>query len=431
MLRRSITPLLIGTFIHRVNSGATTVVLGLLLASIAGHHTAHVVTSLQVGLLPVAFYIAELTLSPGFGALGDRWGRRPFMIAGPLLGFVQVSLFVFTPMSDPLPYLLGLQMLSGLSGAMITPSVLGYLADFTVRSQAYRMRIMSFYELVTSGGIAAGTVLGGLAWQHLERRAFLLLGVSYLFVALCMALAPKLYQVVERSKLGVTLARYWRILHTPRLFIFIPAWICINALVGIWLSSQLTFVLSTPIHKSHQLLMGIFSGPDAGRHISLVLGIFVLVFGLCLLFWAFFLNRLSRLRLMLGSIAGIYLACIVLSGINHIGFSNGWLLVWLPLLLLGIFAETGFAPAALAYLADISEGTTKDRGLVMGLYAIFLGVGQILGNGLGGVFAHQFGFDGLIYLTALLALVALLSLLWLFRYERVHGGLKIDATLPG
>jgi MFS family permease len=432
MLRRSIVPLLIGTFIHRANSGATTVVLGLLLARTALHHTVHAVTSVQVGLLPVAFYIAELTLSPGFGALGDRWGRRRFLIAGPLLGFIQVSLFVFTPMSDPLPYLLALQVLSGLSGAMITPSVLGYLADFTVRSRAYRMRIMSFYELVTSGGIAVGTVLGGLAWQHLERRAFVVLGIGYLLVALCMALSPVVAQVVEYGKLRATMARYWRILRTPRLFIFIPAWICINAMVGVWLSSQLTFVLSTPDHNHpHQLLMGIFSGAEAGRYISLVLGIIVLVFGLCLLFWAFFLGKLSRLRLMLNSIAGIYLACIALAGINHLGFQGWLLLLWLPLLLLGIFAETGFAPAALAYLADISESATKDRGLVMGLYSIFLGVGQILGNGLGGLFAHQFGFDGLIYLTALLAFVALVSLLWLFSYERDHGNLGAQAATHG
>jgi len=145
----------------------------------------------------------------------------------------------------------------------------------------------------------------------------------------------------------------------------------------------------------------------------------VLCFGLGLLFWAFFLNRVPRLRLMLTSIVGVYLACIALFGINHRGIGNeGLLLVWIPILLAGIFAETSFAPAALAYLADISENTVKDRGLVMGLYSVFLGLGQILGNGLGGVFANRFGFDGLIYLTAMLALIALVSLLWLFKREK-------------
>ncbi len=122
---------------------------------------------------------------------------------------------------------------------------------------------------------------------------------------------------------------------------------------------------------------------------------------------------------MLSSITGVYLACIALAGINHFGVSNSLLLVvWIVLLLVGIFAESSFAPAALAYLADISEDAAKDRGLLMGLYSVFLGLGQLVGNGLGGVFAEIWGFDGLIYLTSLLAFIALVALLALLRMEK-------------
>ena len=140
---------------------------------------------------------------------------------------------------------------------------------------------------------------------------------------------------------------------------------------------------------------------------------------LCLLFCAFFSKRAPSLLLMLASITGVYLACIALLGLNHTGADNLPLqIVWFALLLVGVFAESSFAPAALAYLADISEDTAKDRGLLMGLYSVFLGIGQLLGNGLGGVFAQNWGFDGLIFLTAILAFVALLSLLRLFKLEK-------------
>lgn len=174
--------------------------------------------------------------------------------------------------------------------------------------------------------------------------------------------------------------------------------------------------------------MGSLSGQGGGSRLSLVLGAVVLFFGLSLLFWAFFLSRVPRLWLMLCSICGIYLACVALSGLNHSTFDNPLVLAfWILLLLLGIFAETSFAPAALAYLADISEEAAKDRGLLMGLYSVFLGLGQLLGNGLGGVFAQRWGFDGLIYLTALLACVALISLLFLSRYERkTVAGVKLE-----
>ena len=379
----------------------------------------HAISSIHVGLISVAYFIVELTLAPVLGAVSDRYGRRLFLVIGPLFGLVQVALLVFTPIGNPFPYLLGLQLLAGISSAMQVPAVLGYLADYTVENQSLRMRVMSLYELVTSGGLAVGVVLGGFVWDRFERGAFVLQALGYLLVAACMFVVPAVKQVIERARARAMVARYLRLIRTPRLFVFIPAWVSINALVGIWLSSQLTFILSSPHQDRHQLLMGSLSGYGQGGHLSLILGFYVLFFGLCLLFWAFFMNRAPRLLLMISSIVGVYLACIALAGINHTGLHNMPLLVvWIALLLVGIFAESSFAPAALAYLADISEGSAKDRGLLMGLYSVFLGVGQLLGNGLGGVFAQTWGFDGLIFLTMLLAFIALLALLRLSRIDK-------------
>ena len=420
--RKSVAPLLIGTFILRVNGGAGPIILGRLLAQLSLEQ-GHTLSNIHVGLLSVTYFIVELTLAPIMGALSDRTGRRFFLTLGPFIGMIQVVLLVFTPTQNPLPYLLFLQVLAGVATAMQVPAVLGYLADYTADSHALRMRVMSLYELATSGGFAIGVVLGGFAWDRFGREAYALLAAGYLIVAVCMFMVPKVNQVIERSKLKATIKRYWRVLRTPRLFIFIPAWISFCALAGIWLSAQLTFILSSSRHHPHQSLMGIFSAHGGGGHLSLVLGAFVMFFGMSLLFWAFFLNRVPRLLMMLSSITGIFLFCIALAGINHFGTGKPVLLVvWVLLLLVGIFAMSSFAPAALAYLADISEDAAKDRGLLMGLYSVFLGLGQLLGGALGAVFAQIWGFDGLIYLTTLLACVALIALLSLFRMERRIGG---------
>ncbi len=428
MSRRSVTPLLIGTFVLRINTGAITVLLGLFLAQLA-IHAGHPITSLQVGLLPVAFFTAEVVLAPLMGALGDRWGRRSFLILGPIPGFIHVSLIPFTPIGNAMPYLLGLQVIAACSSAMIVPATLGYLADLTVQDPAHRTRVMSLYELATSSGIAVGVAIAGFAWDHLGYLAFSLLALFYLIVAVCMLVTPRVKQEIEHGNLSKLARRYWSIIRTPRFFLFIPAWISIFALAGVWLSSQLPFLLSEHRHIPHQFLVGSMSGPGGGSRISMVLGIYVLFFGLCLLFWAFFLSRVPRLTLMLTSIAGVYLACIALAGINHLGAGSD-LLICIPLLTLGVFAESSFAPAALAYLADITEEAARDRGLLMGLYSIFLGLGQSIGNGLGGVFARNFGFDGLIYLTVLLAFVALVALLWLFWQERKAAGFSTSGR-PG
>jgi MFS family permease len=71
---------------------------------------------------------------------------------------------------------------------------------------------------------------------------------------------------------------------------------------------------------------------------------------------------------------------------------------------------SGATPAALGLLADVSEGFEEDRSAIMGLYSVFLGLGQVLGAVLGGIFASWRGIDGLLLATALLLVVGLVAL---------------------
>jgi len=81
-------------------------------------------------------------------------------------------------------------------------------------------------------------------------------------------------------------------------------------------------------------------------------------------------------------------------------------------LLIGAFLQAGFTPMALAYLADISEDFPEDRGVVMGLYSIFLAGGNLIGGSLlGGVFVSALRLDGVILLTFLFTLMAFFSVM--------------------
>ena len=96
------------------------------------------------------------------------------------------------------------------------------------------------------------------------------------------------------------------------------------------------------------------------------------------------------------------------------------------LVMIGIFVESGFTPAALAYLAEIAEERAEDRGSVMGVYSVLLAVGQLLGSALAAPFAdaqfhgERLGMNGLIVLTGLLCLVALFTVMLLGHAERRH-----------
>ncbi len=90
----------------------------------------------------------------------------------------------------------------------------------------------------------------------------------------------------------------------------------------------------------------------------------------------------------------------------------------LPLVLIGVFLEAGFTPAALTHLSDISSEFRENRGLIMGVYSVVVGAGYLLGNVLGGVFAEWNLFEGLAVLTILLAAVALISIAIMYVIER-------------
>jgi predicted MFS family arabinose efflux permease len=92
----------------------------------------------------------------------------------------------------------------------------------------------------------------------------------------------------------------------------------------------------------------------------------------------------------------------------------------------GIFVQSGFTPAALAYLAEIAEEQPKDRGSVMGIYSVLLSVGQVVGGAVAAPFAERMGFNGLIVLTGVLCLVAAVTVLALAESER-----RSRATLAG
>jgi predicted MFS family arabinose efflux permease len=80
-------------------------------------------------------------------------------------------------------------------------------------------------------------------------------------------------------------------------------------------------------------------------------------------------------------------------------------------------------------LADISETHPADRGAIMGLYSVFLGVGQIVGSVSSGTAADWLGIDGLLVASVVLLAVALLPLRWLRGSEHLVGARALPA--PG
>jgi MFS family permease len=141
-------------------------------------------------------------------------------------------------------------------------------------------------------------------------------------------------------------------------------------------------------------------------------------FALGVLAWSFVLGRYRKTNVMLASTIALFGLFLTVFGLNHLtSYSSPFYFLLLGTLLIEVLVLSGFTPAALTYLADVTENYAADRGSIMGLYSVFLGIGQLVGTSLGGYFADWNGVDGLLLLSAIFGGVTAISLLGLRRQE--------------
>lgn len=257
-----------------------------------------------------------------------------------------------------------------------------------------------------------GAVAGPLLYGAWGLWSFVALAGVYVVASLLVLVFVRTDAAGSTSPVRSGVRARIRVIGQPRLLAFLPAWIAVNAILGTWVTSQITFVLAGDRTAEGQIIPGAFAGNEAG--LSAVLGVYVLVFSLCIVAWAFFIGRLPTIPTLFVTVAGAIVASIGLLLLNH-GVS---LAVAIPIVVAGMFLEAGFTPAALTHLSDISAEFRENRGLIMGVYSVVVGAGYLLGNVLGGVFAEWLLFDGLAILTIGLAVVALVSIAVMAVIER-------------
>ncbi|MGI8998166.1 MAG: MFS transporter [Candidatus Limnocylindria bacterium] len=432
-MRRSLNAVLIGTFTLRFSTGLTGALLVYYLADLEVFGAGREVTAFEVGLLTATFYLAELILSPIFGMLSDRMGSRPVMQFGPIFGAVAV---VMTALTTDLFLLGGTRWLEGAAAAASIPSILGYIALATSHDEGLRGRTVAQFEAATLAGIGIGLVAAGGLWALLDRNAFylnaVLYGVSFLIYRYGVTESREGTSAETRGEMeevgadgvggvarGFNLGRYRSVLTSRSVWLLAPTWIAVNAFIGAW-TSQSIFQLVDERKPGFedQLLMGGFEPVQ----VSIGLGVAMVVFFAGLFYWGNRFKRFRRTTIMAIGVAGGLLMVAAVVGLNH---SESWGTVSRMALGLvaagGLFVLAGATPAALGMLADISEEHPEDRGVIMGLYSVFLAVGQIVGSLAGGGAAEWLGVDGLLLASAGLLVVAFVPLRWLRGSEHLVG----------
>jgi MFS family permease len=426
---RSLNAVLIGTFTLRFSTGLTGAMLLYYLAELPTFGGPAVSASIA-GVMTAAYFAAELLLSPPFGVLSDRVGAHRIMQVGPILGAVAV---VVTAVTTDLWVLGGTRWLEGMAAAASIPSILGYIAIVTSGDQGLRGRTVARFEAATIAGLGVGAVVAGPLFDWLGRGAFLVNAAVYLgsFAIYRFGVREVRATPADDEELVVSsgelrpesfnLRRYIDLLSTSGVWLLAPTWIALNAVIGAWTTQsvfQLTRENPDPERFGNQLLMG---GLEPTQ-VSLVLGVALIVFFAGIFVWGNLFRRYRRTSIIAAGLVGGLAMIGALTLVNH---SMDWgLLARAGLLLVamgGLFVLAGATPAALGMLADISETHPADRGAIMGLYSVFLGIGQIIGSLASGAAADRLGFDGLLAASAAMLLIALVPLRWLRRSEHLVG----------
>lgn len=433
-MSRSLWAVLFGTFTLRFSTGLTGLALTYYLRDLHLHRgMVDVVLGLgpnnEVGpitfsIIAALFYVSELTLSPVFGVISDRLGHHRVMQFGPIFGIVAV---LATWATTSLPVIAGTRLLEGSATASSVPSILGFIAFATASDEGLRGRASARFEAATLTGLLGGFVVAGFLWDtlHLGPATFLVNALIYVvsFAIYRWGVDPMAEArpdpATAPSRPRFEFARYRRILGGSHVWLLAPTWIAINAVLGLYTTQTIFQLIRKPDARfPDQLLMG---GYD-GTQISLGLIVGGILFFAGLIYWGNRFRNLRRTTIILYGVGGGILLVFGALGLNHsAGIPILARLVFAIPLVFGVFVLAGATPAAIGLLADVTEAYPEDRGAIMGLYSVFLGLGQITGSLVGGVAANALGFDGILGASVVLLLIAVVPLARLRRYEHFLG----------
>lgn len=138
------------------------------------------------GLIFGTFLATEAVSRPALGALGDRIGRKPLMVAAPAITAVTSYLTILVGGPMVVPMLIALRALDGLGSSALWMNAFASIGDIV--GEKNRSAAMSVLNVTYMGGMALGFLLGGAAndYFHTLHASFYL--ASGLFVAAFLVL---------------------------------------------------------------------------------------------------------------------------------------------------------------------------------------------------------------------------------------------------
>ena len=439
---RSLWAVLAGTFTLRFSTGLTGALLGFYFGRLAppnGNFDA-----VKVGIMAATFYLAEMVLAPPFGLLSDRIGHHRVMQFVPAFGALAVVLTAAATSLEAatllfLVVIAATRLLEGASTAASVPSILGYIALVTAGDESLRGKAAARFEGATLAGLGIGFIVAPTLYA-LTKDAAGRPVVAFVLNAAVYGLSFLIYRFGVSDPRGETellraehpgWRRYGDLVRSSHVMLLAPTWIAINAAIGLWFSQSIyQFSRRDPAFPDQFLHQGFDT-----TQITLAAIVIAAIFGAGLIYWGNRFKAMRRTTIILYGVLGGALMVVAGLAVNRVAVNHDDLLLLLlavgfaAVMGFGLFVLAGATPAALGLLADVSEAFPADRGAIMGLYSVFLAIGQVTGSLIGGLAAKSAGINGLFVATLLLLLFALVPLSRLRGTEHFVAGPGSAATL--
>lgn len=322
-----------------------------------------------VGIIGTSFLLTEGALKGPMGALGDRIGRKPLILAGPILS-------TFTALLTPLvhnPYaLVSLRVLDGIGAAALWPAVFSLIGDHVPEDR--RATAMSLFNVAYIFGIAVGPSLGGnvnhwarhdlhMSLAHSKEASFYLAAILFaLTTVAAIIFVPKLKPTSGND--GHTSGESIHLDELKAMLKRIPMTLLMTFVTFLGIGFIMLYIKTFALEPK---------GPFRMNEQS---------YGNTLVLPALLIGVLSVPMGKLGDKIGKALA--VKAGIG-LCMAAYWLLLLFPshltLIGLGTLIGTGFSLAFPAWMALVTEQTgSSQRGAVVGAVATAQGVGAITGS---------------------------------------------------
>ena len=337
-----------------------------------------------VGMLIAAHPFAQLAVSPFWGRLSDRYGRRPLILAGLILS---AAAYVLFGLAEAIWLLFASRLVQGAGGG-ITGVVQAYVADAVEPEE--RTKALGWLTAATSAGVMIGPASGSLAtYLGPEGPGFLAAGLCILNILFAWKWLPepKRYAApagetaVHAPKRSLRHS-LWEVLRHPTAPVSSLIWVyAIGMMAFMAMNAVLALYLKDSFGVTEKTI-GYFYAYVGGISLvmrAVILGPAVRRFG------EIGVTRLGALSLVLG-----------LAGIPFTGGS-------LPLLgLIVLFVPVGTALLFPATTSQVSRLSARSEvGQALGVQQSFGGVSRMVGPLWSG-FAYQKNFHYPFWMAAAL-----------------------------